>query len=129
MTRLMLQSFTLNLNEPSSQFSIKTLPLTTFLFLGLIAAIGISNLQYVNLNSSRNMLVIGLPIMMAMALPEWIENNKDTIKTGICISKIYRLSTICLSLVDLRRGSCGSPNSPRNTIPITHYISNRQARQ
>lgn len=55
--------------------------LMTF-FSGLIVSIGISNLQFINLNSSRNMMVLGISIMTGMALPEWIENNKDTIKTG-----------------------------------------------
>jgi len=51
---------------------------------GMIVAIGLSNLQYVDLNSSRNLLIIGHSIFMGLALKHWISNdaNKMSIATG-----------------------------------------------
>uniref|UniRef100_H2YFW0 Solute carrier family 23 member 2 n=1 Tax=Ciona savignyi TaxID=51511 RepID=H2YFW0_CIOSA len=43
---------------------------------GMIAAVGMSSLQFVDLNSSRNLLVMGFSIFMGVALPEWVRKNK-----------------------------------------------------
>ena len=51
---------------------------------GIITAVGISSLQFVDLNSSRNLLIMGFSIIMGLALPDWIEKNKNVIKTGSC---------------------------------------------
>ncbi|XP_068231688.1 solute carrier family 23 member 2-like isoform X2 [Palaemon carinicauda] len=49
----------------------------------LITAVGLSSLQYVNLNSSRNLFVIGFSLFMGLALPKWMEKNGDgLINTG-----------------------------------------------
>uniref|UniRef100_H2YFV8 Solute carrier family 23 member 2 n=1 Tax=Ciona savignyi TaxID=51511 RepID=H2YFV8_CIOSA len=49
---------------------------------GMIAAVGMSSLQFVDLNSSRNLLVMGFSIFMGVALPEWVRKNKTVIATG-----------------------------------------------
>ena len=49
---------------------------------GMIVAIGISNIQFVDLNSSRNLFVIGFSLIMGTAVPYWINANGDAIRTG-----------------------------------------------
>ena len=51
---------------------------------GMIAAIGVSNLQYVDLNSSRNICIFGFSLFFGMALPLWMQDDENTsvIKTG-----------------------------------------------
>lgn len=51
---------------------------------GMITAVGISNLQFVDLNSSRNLFILGFSLVFGMALPYWLsrEENKDVIQTG-----------------------------------------------
>lgn len=49
---------------------------------GMITAVGISNLQFVDMNSSRNLFVLGFSLMLGMALPYWVEKNKTAIDTG-----------------------------------------------
>lgn len=47
-------------------------PITGAMFLamfGLIAAVGISNLQFVNLNNSRNLFVVGLAFIAGLSVP------------------------------------------------------------
>ena len=48
----------------------------------MIVAVGISNLQYVDLNSTRNLLVIGLSLLFGLSLPWWLKANPEAIKTG-----------------------------------------------
>ena len=50
---------------------------------GMIVAIGISNLQFIDISSSRNLFVIGYSLLMGMAVPYWISANGSAINTGI----------------------------------------------
>ncbi|KAA8590365.1 hypothetical protein FQN60_014299, partial [Etheostoma spectabile] len=50
---------------------------------GMIAAVGISNLQYVDLNSSRNLLILGFSTFSGLVLPTWFHSNPGIIDTGI----------------------------------------------
>ncbi|KAK3535972.1 hypothetical protein QTP70_022854 [Hemibagrus guttatus] len=49
---------------------------------GMVAAVGISNLQYVDLNSSRNLLIFGISIFTGLVLPTWFDSNPNTINTS-----------------------------------------------
>ena len=49
---------------------------------GIIAAVGISSLQYVDLNSSRNLLIMGFSTFMGITLPQWVKQNPTLIRTG-----------------------------------------------
>uniref|UniRef100_A0A3Q2XFR1 Si:dkey-106n21.1 n=1 Tax=Haplochromis burtoni TaxID=8153 RepID=A0A3Q2XFR1_HAPBU len=42
---------------------------------GMIAAVGISNLQYVDLNSSRNLVILGFSTFSGLVLPTWFQSN------------------------------------------------------
>ncbi len=47
---------------------------------GMIAAVGLSNLQFVDLNSARNLFIIGFALFMGISLPEYFENTPDGFK-------------------------------------------------
>jgi len=51
---------------------------------GIITAVGLSNLQFVDLNSTRNLFVLGFSLFFSLVLPKWmeIEENKASINTG-----------------------------------------------
>ncbi|XP_050409384.1 solute carrier family 23 member 1 [Patella vulgata] len=49
---------------------------------GMVTGVGISNLQFVDLNSSRNLLVVGLPMVFSLCLPKWLETHQTAINTG-----------------------------------------------
>ncbi|KAB7504752.1 putative nucleobase-ascorbate transporter 9 [Armadillidium nasatum] len=53
---------------------------------GIIAAVGLSNLQSVDLNSSRNLFVLGISLFFGLSVPEWVEKNSDLIQTGSVIA-------------------------------------------
>ncbi|XP_054709274.1 solute carrier family 23 member 2-like [Uloborus diversus] len=48
----------------------------------IITGVGISNLQYVNLNSSRNIFIIGFSLFMGLCIPSYLQNNPDALQTG-----------------------------------------------
>ncbi|XP_060075015.1 solute carrier family 23 member 1-like [Ylistrum balloti] len=43
----------------------------------VLTAVGGSNLQYVDLNSPRNMIVLGMSLFVGLALPQWLTDNQD----------------------------------------------------
>ena len=49
---------------------------------GMISAVGVGNLQYVDLNSSRNLFIAGFSLMIGLALPHYLTNHPDAIQTG-----------------------------------------------
>ncbi|CAG5098761.1 Oidioi.mRNA.OKI2018_I69.XSR.g15952.t1.cds [Oikopleura dioica] len=53
-----------------------------FVMFGLISGVGISNLKYVDLGSSRNVFVFGFSIFLGLALPFWSERHPNSINTG-----------------------------------------------
>ncbi|XP_076157996.1 solute carrier family 23 member 1-like [Alosa pseudoharengus] len=50
---------------------------------GVIAAAGVSNLQYTDMNSSRNIFIFGFSMFTGLVIPNWILKNPTTITTGI----------------------------------------------
>ena len=55
-------------------------------FLGLI----MSNLQYIDLNSARNLAVIGISLLIGLMIPNWTKKNPMSIATGnLTVSLIY----------------------------------------
>ncbi|XP_061140074.1 xan_ur_permease domain-containing protein [Syngnathus typhle] len=50
---------------------------------GVISAAGISNLQYLDLNSSRNIFVFGFSMFSGLVIPNWILKNPTAISTGV----------------------------------------------
>ena len=50
---------------------------------GMIAAVGISNLQYADMNSSRNLFIVGFSIVFGLALPHYMKSHPGAIDTGM----------------------------------------------
>ena len=48
----------------------------------MIAAVGISNLQYADMNSGRNLFIFGFSFFFGLSMGEWMGENSDSIKTG-----------------------------------------------
>jgi len=49
---------------------------------GMIAAVGISNLQFADMNSSRNLFIVGFAIVFGLALPHYMATHPGAIQTG-----------------------------------------------
>ncbi|GAB6023965.1 hypothetical protein CHUAL_008694 [Chamberlinius hualienensis] len=52
----------------------------------LVAGIGLSTAQYINLNSSRNIFILGFSVWFGIYIPGWVSTNKDSIQTGSFIA-------------------------------------------
>ncbi|XP_041832678.1 solute carrier family 23 member 1-like [Melanotaenia boesemani] len=50
---------------------------------GVITAAGISNLQFTDMNSSRNIFVFGFSMFSALVIPNWIMKNPGFFETGV----------------------------------------------
>lgn len=50
---------------------------------GMIAAVGVSNLQFVDLNSARNLFIIGFSFFMGLSLPEYFAANPVDLGEGM----------------------------------------------
>ncbi|XP_046343832.2 solute carrier family 23 member 2-like [Haliotis rufescens] len=60
-----------------------TLAGTIVVLSGMLVAIGLSTLSHVNLNSSRNMTILGVSLFFGIFLPEWVDRHSDFIDTGV----------------------------------------------
>ncbi|MEQ8281028.1 MAG: solute carrier family 23 protein [Deltaproteobacteria bacterium] len=49
---------------------------------GMIAGVGLSNLQFVDLNSARNLFIIGFAFFMGLSVPEYFANEANAIDLG-----------------------------------------------
>ncbi|KAM4573460.1 xan_ur_permease domain-containing protein [Odontesthes bonariensis] len=50
---------------------------------GVICAAGVSNLQYTDMNSSRNIFIFGFSMFSGLVIPNWILKNPKAIATGV----------------------------------------------
>ncbi|XP_065590517.1 solute carrier family 23 member 1 isoform X3 [Cyrtonyx montezumae] len=50
---------------------------------GMITAVGLSNLQFVDMNSSRNLFVLGFSMFFGLTLPNYLDAHPRAINTGV----------------------------------------------
>ena len=55
----------------------------TVLF-GMVAAVGIATLKFIDMNSTRNLTILGVSLLIGLMVPQYIndEKNQEAIKTG-----------------------------------------------
>jgi len=46
---------------------------------GMIASVGLSNLQFIDLNSARNLFIVGFALFMGLAVPHWFASNQVSV--------------------------------------------------
>lgn len=69
---------------------------------GMITAVGLSNLQFVDLNSSRNLFVLGFSIFFGLVLPSYLKQNPLVTGEWRCVD-LYKLKTTTYSSQLLNR--------------------------
>jgi len=50
---------------------------------GMIASVGLSNLQFIDLNSARNLFILGFAFFMGLSVPEYFVNNPLVLGAGL----------------------------------------------
>ena len=86
---------------------------------GMIAAVGISNLQFADMNSSRNLFIVGFSIVFGLALPHYMENHPNAIDTGIRHYKSFFLFLLqnsdCITWFGLHLFTCAHQGFKHST--------------
>ncbi|XP_074650425.1 solute carrier family 23 member 1-like [Tubulanus polymorphus] len=67
----------------------------SLIMFGMITAVGLSNLQYVDMNSTRNIFIVGFSIFSGLTLPHWLTTHPGAINTGAPI--VDQIFTVLLS--------------------------------
>ena len=49
---------------------------------GMVAAVGISTLQYIDMTSTRNLTILAVSLILGLMVPQWINANPAAIRTG-----------------------------------------------
>lgn len=49
---------------------------------GICCAVGLSTLQFVDLNSSRNLFILGSSLFLGLSIPKWVLDHPEQIRTG-----------------------------------------------
>lgn len=62
-----------------------------FIMFAFITGVGLSNLQYVKLNSSRNLFILGFSIFMGLSIPFYLSSHPDKINTGNIFSITFNV--------------------------------------
>ncbi|KAM4632778.1 solute carrier family 23 member 1-like isoform 1-T2 [Polymixia lowei] len=84
---------------------------------GVITATGIANLQFADMNCSRNIFIFGFSMFSALAIPDWIKMNPDALSTGV--EALDQVLQVLLTTSMFVGGSLGFFLD--NTIPGTAY--------
>ncbi|XP_006815228.1 solute carrier family 23 member 1-like [Saccoglossus kowalevskii] len=84
---------------------------------GMITAVGVSNLQFVDMNSARNLCIFGFATFVGLMLPIWLgkEENRGVIDTGN--REVDQIITVLLSTSMFVGGFLGFVLD--NTVPGT----------
>lgn len=70
---------------------------------GMITAVGLSNLQFVDMNSSRNLFVLGFSMFFGLTLPSYLDSNPGAINTGV--PEVDQILTVLLT-TEMFVGGC-----------------------
>lgn len=49
---------------------------------GMVAAVGISVLQFIDFSSTRNLTILALSLILGIMIPQWLTQHEDAIDTG-----------------------------------------------
>ena len=52
---------------------------------GMVAAVGVATLKFIDMNSTRNLTILGVSLLIGLMVPQYVNNpdNAEAIKTGI----------------------------------------------
>uniref|UniRef100_A0A8D0ECU6 Solute carrier family 23 member 1 n=1 Tax=Salvator merianae TaxID=96440 RepID=A0A8D0ECU6_SALMN len=82
---------------------------------GMITAVGLSNLQFVDMNSSRNLFLLGFAMFFGLTLPNYLDAHPEAINTGI--AEVDQILTVLLTTEMFVGGSIAFILD--NTVPGT----------
>ena len=61
--------------------------------LGMVITVALSNVHLIDMRVPRNLMILGIAMMLGMMLPPWVKGHPGVIKTGrggpICYRNVY----------------------------------------
>lgn len=99
---------------------------------GMVTSVGLSNLQFVDMDSPRNMFILGFSLFMGLVVPKWVESTKNAIQTGS--EDMDQICTILLSTPMFVAGFLGVlldntiPGTPEETAHHKHSDQDAQSK-
>uniref|UniRef100_A0A8C1QU17 Solute carrier family 23 member 2 n=1 Tax=Cyprinus carpio TaxID=7962 RepID=A0A8C1QU17_CYPCA len=95
---------------------------------GMITAVGLSNLQFVDLNSSRNLFVLGFSIFFGLVLPSYLKGNPlvtgivqiDQVLNVLLTTAMFVGGSVAFVLDNTIPGRCKSHNT---LIKLCYFFS------
>ena len=51
--------------------------------LSILVGVALANLKYLDLKSSRNLMILGVSLLFGLIFPFWINDNPEAINTGM----------------------------------------------
>jgi len=54
----------------------------TIVGLGMLVGVALANIQFIDVKSSRNLLILGVSLMLGLMFPFWVADNPGAINTG-----------------------------------------------
>ncbi|GIX85058.1 hypothetical protein CEXT_789251 [Caerostris extrusa] len=65
----------------------------------MVTAIGLSTLHFIDLNSSRNLFILGISLFMGLCLPNWVQGNPEVIQTGYELLDQIIIILLCTNML------------------------------
>ncbi|XP_013379943.1 solute carrier family 23 member 2-like [Lingula anatina] len=83
--------------------------------LAMVISVGLSNLEFIDMRSSRNMAILGTSLMCGLLVPYWMRKNPTAVRTGV--NEIDQLFAVFLTTPMFISGLLGFFLD--NTVPGT----------
>ncbi|XP_013379942.1 solute carrier family 23 member 2 [Lingula anatina] len=83
--------------------------------IAMVVSVGLSNLEFIDMRSSRNMAILGTALMCGLLVPYWMKKNPTAVRTGV--NEIDQLFTVFLTTPMFISGLLGFFLD--NTVPAT----------
>ena len=73
--------------------------------LGMVITVALSNIHLIDLRMPRNLMILGISLMLGMMLPTWVREHRDSINTGniTILKNIVRLNVVALLTLSLTK--------------------------
>nr|KAG5698791.1 hypothetical protein BaRGS_032210 [Batillaria attramentaria] len=68
-----------------------------FAMFGMVTAVGLSNLQYVDLSSTRNLFVLGVSLFLGLTVPKWVAQPANAGAISTCCSELDQIFYVLCS--------------------------------
>ena len=77
-----IESINMNFSVYNNNRFLNVLGGTSLISMGMLVGIALTNIQFLDLKASRNILILGVSLLLGIMFPFWIKDNPGIINTG-----------------------------------------------